>query len=85
MKLLYVERSIVEYKTMYEKIQEIIIDISVEEIKQIVTADDDDPLYYDGYILTKEQIEQIIQLKSINLSYNLDKYYYVLECGGIYE
>ena len=90
-KLLRVERTINIYtasqsETLGEIQHEINIDIlDLETLKKIVTPNIDDPLVYDGYPLTWEQIESLNVFidQKINPDFTLFEYY--LECYGIYE
>ena len=86
-KLIRTERTIIVYKktkqTTYGKeIQQINVDqIPLDVLKSIVTANDDDPLLYDGYILSPEELNKFNAI----LELNHDKFDYALECYGIYD
>jgi len=51
----------------------------------IVKSKEDDPLLYDGYVLTEEQLFEINNLLVNKIKFDFHLYYYVLECTGIYE
>lgn len=64
-KLLRVERTINIYSVSRSKfngdvVQEINIDqVPVKSLQEIIVANNDDPLLYDGYILNREQITRL--------------------------
>ena len=64
-----VEREIVIYqKGKEEPIKEINIDnIPFEELKNIISPKEDDPLLYGGYILDENQLEKIKHVNSLEL------------------
>ena len=67
-------------------IEEVSIDtIPFDELKNIVTPNEDDPLLYDGYDLDVTQLEKLNKYLSEKMQFDFDKYSYVLVCGGIYE
>jgi hypothetical protein len=87
MKLIGIEREIKEYDVESKNvIQEINIDaIPNELLLKVVVPKADDPLLYDGYILTGEQLEKINLYLKDKLVPMFETCYYVLECSGIYE
>jgi hypothetical protein len=59
--------------------------IPLESLLTIVTAKDDDPLLYYIYHLNQSQLDQINYLLPQKIVFDISKYEYHLECGGIYE
>jgi hypothetical protein len=86
-KLVRVERTINVYtKDGDESLQEIPIDnISFEKLKDIVPPKEDDPLLYDGYILTEEQLNELNKFIERKIKPDFGLYTYILVCGGIYN
>jgi hypothetical protein len=86
-KLIRVDRSVVVYLVEKEKIYlEIpISDISLEELKSIVTPKEEDPFLYDGYELTENQLNRINDFLENKIVSDFKLYYYILECEGIYD
>jgi len=86
-KLIRVERTIAKYNIDDEDIisEENIDSVSLGVLLSIVSAKDDDPLLYDGYILNKNQLSEINNYLNNKLTFDFDLYYYVLECAGIYD
>ena len=90
-KLIRTERTIIVYKktkqTTYGKeIQQINVDqIPLNVLKSIVTANDDDPLLYDGYILSPEELNKFNAILENKIELNHDKFDYALEWYGIYD
>jgi hypothetical protein len=86
MKLLGVERSIGIYNNASEeRIEDIVINISVEDLQQIVVHNEDDPLYYDGYILEDKQLQELAKYADKEIAFDFLNYYYVLQGLGIYD
>ena len=85
--LIRVERSIAKYNINDEHIvsEENIDSISLKFLLSIVTPSDDDPLLYEGYILSEKQLMELNNHCNNKLVFDLDSYYYVLECDGIYD
>jgi hypothetical protein len=84
-KLLRVERTINIYDTDDELIEEIEIDIPLEILQNIIVANDDDPLLYDGYELNEVQLQKLNDNLQNKLLFDLKQYSYVLVAGGIYN
>lgn len=84
-KLIRIERTLNIYTKANELIQEISIDIPFDTIIDIVSPKDDDPLLYDGYILDEEQLSQFNKVLKQKIEIDSNRYFYVLECTGIYE
>ena len=90
-KLLRVERTVNIYlitksKYLGDPLEEINIDtISLESLKEIIPANDGDPLLYDGYILNKEQLDRLNFFLEKKIDPNFKRFEYYLECYGIYE
>jgi hypothetical protein len=87
MNLLSIKRSIATYSLANETIlEEVNIDfVPIDKLLTIVSPRTDDPLLYEGYILTEKQIEYINALLLEKIMPNFEIYYYVLECEGVYE
>ena len=87
MQLLRIERTIAKYKNSDEHIvDEFNIDIiPLNNLLEIVTPKEDDPLLYDGYVLSEFQFEQINSLLEVKITPDFRLFYYVLECAEIYE
>lgn len=86
-KLLRVERTINIYnKADNTFLKEINVDIIPFNIlKTIVMPKNDDPLHYDGYALSLNQIEEINKFLKEKIIPNFSDFFYVLECSGIYD
>jgi hypothetical protein len=87
MKLLSIERSIGIFESNPQKlIEEVILHISTDEIKEIVTANfDDEDIYYDYYKLNENQILRLNKYAEHPITIDLDTYFYVMQCLGEYE
>jgi hypothetical protein len=59
--------------------------IREETLKEIVVANIDDPLLYDGYILTEAQLDRLNELINEKIAPDFQTFEYCLECYGIYE
>ena len=82
-----IERTIAFYN-MSDKliIDEVNIDvIPLEKLLTIVTPKNDDPLLYDGYILSETQLNELNRLLPVKIIPDFKDYYYVLECAGLYD
>lgn len=86
-KLLRVERTICIYRKTEDSFsKEINVDsIPFDILKTIVIPKDDDPLLYDGYVLTLNQIEEINKFLKEKIIPNFSDFFYVMECSGIYD
>ena len=84
-KLIRIERTINIYNENNELIKEINIDIPIKKLKNIVLPKEDDPLLYDGYVLSREQLENINSHIKDKILPNFESNSYVLECTGIYN
>lgn len=86
-KLVRVERSVnVYYKSSKEPSGEINIDIiPFDKLINFVTPKEDDPLLYDGYQLDEKQLNEINKFIDNKIVVDFKKYYYYLECSGIYD
>ncbi len=86
-KLIRVKRTINAYLRENNNIQnEISIDsIPFGKLENVVFPQNDDPLLYDGYVLSIEQMRQLNAYLTEKISLDFDQYFYVLECYGIYE
>jgi len=73
-------------KRLGELVEEFNIDaVSIVLLKTIITANNDDPLLYDGYPLNKKQLKRINDLLKNKIVFDYEKFDYVLECYGIYD
>lgn len=90
-KLIRTERSICIYKrtddsNMGEEVAEINIDfISLDNLKTIVTPNEDDPLLYDGYLLSEKELAELNNFLDKKIEPDFNQFEYLLECWGIYE
>jgi hypothetical protein len=86
-KLIRTERFITYFNVNDDDmVGEINIDaIPLEKLLKIVKANEDDPLLYDQYPLNQNQVTDINNLLPEKVEFDLDKYEYFLECGGIYD
>jgi hypothetical protein len=87
MKLLKTERSINSYHIQSKNVAEEynIDEIPIEILFQIVEPNADDPLLYEGQVLSREQFEKINDILAEKIIPDFNLYYYVLECSGIYD
>ena len=86
-KLLSIERSIGIFDLTLEKvIENVVLDVSVEQLKRIVTANDDDVgIYYDFYKLDETQVSELNNYAERKVSPDFKKYIYLLQCMGEYD
>jgi hypothetical protein len=85
-KLEKVERTISIFKRKHEElVEEITIDLPVEELRNIITPKEGDTMLYLPYVLDSEQLKSINNLLGGKINIDLEVYYYVLECNGIYN
>ena len=85
-KIIQIERSVNIYRNKDDEVvEEIVIDIPLATLKEIVTAKEDDPELYEGYVLEEQQLEKINQLLENKIPPDFNLYYYVLEATGIYD
>ena len=86
-KLERVERSINIYGNVDKKlIEEISIDIPIEVLRDIIKSSDRrDSMLYLGYVLDRQRLEEINNKLGEVIQPDFNKYYYVLECTGIYN
>lgn len=90
-KLIKVVREVIVYKktkrsTYGKEIEEINVDsVPLDVLKKIVTPNADDPLLYDGYVLSPNELDKLNAQMEIKIKSNHDKFDYVLICSGIYE
>lgn len=68
-----------------DKEREILLNIPFETLLAIVSPKDDDPLLYEGYLLNEEQVAKMKSLMDESFLIDFEKYFYVLECVGIYD
>jgi hypothetical protein len=86
MKLERIERHIEFYDLKTEDlVEEILLAITLDDLENIIQPKEDDPLFYDGYELTENQVQTLITFAvSFELELDFDKFYCVLTCTGIY-
>lgn len=86
-KLERVERTITIYdKASKDLYKEIDIVVTIDELIKIFTIKEDDPFFYDGYLLSESQLDSLnafVVEEKIKPDFN--KYYYVLQAHGIYN
>lgn len=85
-KLISVERSIGVYDLATgERLYDIVLDIELDHLKRIVAPESDDPLMYEGYELDSKQLNLLIANLEQAIVPNHEKFFYVLQCLGIYD
>ena len=87
MKLLSIERSIGIFNLSLEKrIEEIVLNVSVDQLKEIVKAnDDDEDIYYDSYQLNEVQVSELNKYAARKVIPDFKKHLYLLQCFGEYD
>lgn len=86
MKLSGIDRTIGVYDNISEnRIEDIPVHVTVEQLKQIVMENEDDPWFYDGYVLNEAQLEKLSTFMDKKISFDFTNHYYVLQCLGIYD
>jgi hypothetical protein len=87
--LIRVERFITYFSVKDEEkymVGEINVDaIPIEKLLTIVKAKEDDHLLYDQYPLDQNQLIEINNALPKKVEFDLEKYEYFLEAGGIYD
>ncbi len=85
-KIVKIERSINSYRNSdNELVEEVIIEIPLEKIKEIVVPPEYDPELYEGYILNEEQLGKFNLLLENKIPADFSQFFYVLEAAGIYD
>ena len=90
-KLIRKERMICVYKKngndiLGDDVEEIAVDpISLDTLKSIVESNHDDPMFYNGYSLTLDQITRLNKYLDQKITPHFTLFDYALECYGIYE
>ena len=90
-KLIRTERTINGYKKSKGKyLSDPVIEINIDKIpldvlQKIVEANPADPLLYDAYELTEQQLTKLYSLLEKQITSGFKKFEYYLECYGIYE
>lgn len=85
-KIVEIERSVNIYQNSdSELVEEIIIEIPLEILKEIVQAKEDDPSLYEAYILNEQQLDKINQHLEKKIIPDYTQFFYVLEAAGIYD
>jgi hypothetical protein len=86
-KLIRVERFLQVYTLKRNKLNSkySVDHIEFETIRNIVNPPEDDVEIYDGYVLNEEQIYNFNEFLPKKIEPKMDKYFYVLECAGIYK
>jgi hypothetical protein len=84
--IINIERSVHIYRSAdNESVEEIIIDVPLDQLKEIVPPKEEDPQLYEGYILTAEQLEKINTLIEPPITPDFTQFFYVLEATAIYD
>jgi len=86
-----VNRSIEYFNKYNEELEQLgemvgkydIPDITLRELKKIVSVNEDDPYLYDQYDLNEGQLQMINVLLANPITYSLDKYDYCLACSAV--
>lgn len=85
-KIINIERSVNIYNNKdSELVEEILIELEVEKLKEIVVPNENDPQLYESYVLTPPQLEKINQLIPDPIEPDFSVYFYVLEATAIYD
>ena len=86
MKLVDIKRKLEVYKIKDNNfVKEYPVNMSVNILKKNVKIKENDELLYLPYKLTNEQVTEIVKHLEQNIKLDFNKYFYVLECEGIYE
>jgi hypothetical protein len=81
-----IERSINIYRdSSDELVEEIVIDIPLDKIKEIVPPGENDPDLYEAYILNMEQLQKFNLLLKNKIIPDFSQFFYALEATGIYD
>ena len=85
MKLLSVERSIAIFdSSCYEPIEEVNLDITLDQLKDVVVPIEDDFELYTAYKLSIDQVIKLGAYLSKPISFS-PEYLYFLQCFGNYD
>jgi hypothetical protein len=85
-KLLGVERSLGIYRNSDNGHElEIPLNLSFDQISSIVPPSEEDSFLYDGQELTTDQVNKFLPLIEHEIPLDFNKWFYVLECYGIYD
>lgn len=86
-KLIKVERTLNTYNNIGNvNIGEVNIDhIPFSVLEKIIKPREDDPLLYDGYVLSGNQISELNFFLANKIAPNFNLHFYVLEATGIYD
>jgi hypothetical protein len=88
MKLLSIERYIGVYNNPWDDrgySDEYLLNISTEELLTILPAKPDDPLLYEGVVLTENQVYSLMKFSKREITPDLTKHNYVMQTNGIYD
>jgi Mg/Co/Ni transporter MgtE len=84
--LVGVERSIEIFDNNNNDLrEEIEINIPLKDLLTIVEPNKEDPLLYEFYPLTKEQVNKMLEFTKNSIVVDFTNHYYVLACYGIYK
>ena len=85
-KIVEIERSINIYRTSDNGlVEEIIIEIPLDKLKEIVPPKEEDPELYEAYVLSGEQLDKINLLLEKKILPDFTQFFYALEAAGIYD
>ena len=85
-KIIQIERTIGIYQNSDDEVvEEIVISIPIETLREIVPPNADDPDLYEGYVLTEEQLSKLNAHLEKKITPDFTTFYYVLEATGIYD
>lgn len=85
-KIVEIERSVNIYRLSNdERVEEIIIHLPLDTLKEIVPYKEEDPSLYEPYLLTMEQLTKINELLEQKIIPDFNQFFYVLEAAGIYD
>ena len=87
-KLIKLEREVWVYRNSDDKLlEEILVEVSKDELQEILYPyeHDDDPEFYEGYILNEKQLQYLIETNNLKLKPDFKLYEYILQTHGIYD
>jgi hypothetical protein len=85
-KIVEIERSVNIYRLSNDElVEEIIIHLPLDSLKEIVPPKEEDPSLYEPYVLSPEQLTRINGLLDQKILPDFSQFFYVLEAAGIYD